>query len=101
MARKDVPRPARRNKRPGGRRSLSHRERVRVEVQPPGRERMSRTSRSTRADYRFFHTIATRWKDNDVYGHVNNVEFYSYFDTAVNFHLVSRNVLDIAASTIV
>jgi acyl-CoA thioester hydrolase len=62
---------------------------------------MSRSSRSTRADYRFFHTITTRWKDNDVYGHVNNVEFYSYFDTAVNFYLVSRNLLDIAASTIV
>ena len=62
---------------------------------------MSRSSRSTRADYRFFHAIATRWKDNDVYGHVNNVEFYSYFDTAVNLFLVSRDVLDIAASSIV
>ena len=62
---------------------------------------MSRSSRSMRADYRFFHSIATRWKDNDVYGHVNNVEFYSYFDTAVNLYLVSRQALDIAASTVV
>ena len=56
---------------------------------------------TTRADYRVFHPIATRWKDNDVYGHVNNVEFYSYFDTAVNFHLVSRGVLEISTSDVV
>ena len=62
---------------------------------------MNRSSRSTRADYRFFQAIPTRWKDNDVYGHVNNVEFYSYFDTAVNFFLISRNLLDIAESRIV
>jgi len=42
------------------------------------------TPRQTRDDYRHFHTITTRWMDNDVYGHVNNVVYYSYFDTVVN-----------------
>jgi acyl-CoA thioester hydrolase len=57
-----------------------------------------RPSRSSRADYRLFRPIATRWMDNDVYGHVNNVVYYSYFDTAVNGYLIERGVLDIAAS---
>ncbi len=41
----------------------------------------------TRSDYRKFMTITTRWMDNDVYGHINNVQYYSYFDTAVNRYL--------------
>lgn len=41
---------------------------------------MNATSRS---DYRFFHTIQTRWMDNDAYGHMNNVVYYSLFDTAI------------------
>jgi acyl-CoA thioester hydrolase len=48
-----------------------------------------------RAAWPHFHTIATRWMDNDVYGHVNNVVYYSYFDTAVNEFLIQRGVLDI------
>ena len=40
-------------------------------------------------------TIPTRWKDNDVYGHVNNVEYYSYFDTVINEWLISEGGLDI------
>ncbi|MCG8542910.1 MAG: acyl-CoA thioesterase [Alphaproteobacteria bacterium] len=47
-----------------------------------------------RADYRYFRDIPTRWMDNDVYGHVNNVVYYSYFDTAVNGHLMECGVLD-------
>ena len=47
-----------------------------------------------RADYAHFRTIATRWMDNDVYGHVNNVQYYSYFDTAVNGFLIEQGVLD-------
>lgn len=62
---------------------------------------MNSRARPTRAEYRFFHSIATRWKDNDVYGHVNNVEYYSWFDTAVNFWLVSRGLLDVGASRVV
>lgn len=54
-----------------------------------------------RADYRAFQTITTRWSDNDVYGHVNNVVYYSWFDTAVNSHLIAQGALDIhAGSTI-
>ena len=48
-----------------------------------------------RDDYRQFLTITTRWMDNDVYGHINNVQYYSYFDTAVNRFLIDRGVLDI------
>ena len=42
----------------------------------------------TRDDYRWFTAITTRWMDNDVYGHVNNVTYYSFFDTAVNGYLL-------------
>ena len=51
----------------------------------------------TRADYRYFLAIATRWMDNDVYGHVNNVTYYSYFDTVVNEHLIRVGGLDFVA----
>jgi acyl-CoA thioester hydrolase len=54
-----------------------------------------------RSAYRHFTQITTRWADNDVYGHVNNVVYYAYFDTAVNEHLLRTGVLDIAASPIV
>lgn len=49
----------------------------------------------------FPHTteITTRWKDNDVYGHVNNVEYYSYFDTVINAYLVAEGGLDFAGGT--
>jgi len=48
-----------------------------------------------RTAYRAFRTIGTRWMDNDAYGHVNNVVYYSWFDTAVNAHLIEAGVLDI------
>ena len=48
-----------------------------------------------RAHYRHFQPIATRWMDNDVYGHVNNVVYYSWFDTAVNRYLIEQGALDI------
>ena len=47
-----------------------------------------------RGAYVHFRTLQTRWKDVDVYGHVNNVEYYSYFDTAVNAYLVEGGALD-------
>lgn len=56
---------------------------------------MSREPFRTRADYAAFRSITTRWADNDVYGHVNNVVYYSWFDTAVNAHLIEAGVLDI------
>jgi len=52
-----------------------------------------------RASYRSFLVIPTRWMDNDAYGHVNNVAYYSYFDTAVNEHLIRAGGLDIERST--
>ena len=52
---------------------------------------------TARAQFAHFATIPTRWMDNDTYGHVNNVTYYSYFDTAVNAHLVAAG-LDIHAS---
>ncbi len=56
---------------------------------------MRRPLRS-RQYYRAWWPIATRWMDNDVYGHVNNVVYYSFFDTAVNAWLVEKGLLDIA-----
>jgi|SRR5215217_3305678 len=55
--------------------------------------------RTKRTDYRRFQAISTRWMDNDVYGHVNNVVYYSWFDTAVNRLLVVNGVLDIHEGT--
>lgn len=48
-----------------------------------------------RSDYRHFIPLQTRWADNDVYGHVNNVAYYSYFDTIVNEFLIAAGALDI------
>lgn len=50
---------------------------------------------SDRRDFRHFLPITTRWMDNDVYGHVNNVVYYSYFDTVVNEYLIRAGVLDV------
>lgn len=51
--------------------------------------------RTVRADYSRFEPIETRWSDNDVYGHVNNVVYYAWFDTAVNRMLIAEGLLDI------
>src|SRR6202790_3616238 len=56
---------------------------------------MIQAARTWRADYRRFLSIPTRWMDNDIYGHVNNVVYFSYFDTAVNEHLIRAGGLDI------
>jgi len=50
---------------------------------------------NARQAYPYFQTITTRWKDNDIYGHVNNVEYYSYFDTVINTWLIRQGGLDI------
>lgn len=55
----------------------------------------------SRSDYKVFYPINTRWSDNDVYGHVNNVMYYSYFDTAANRYLIEQGGLDISAGEIV
>ncbi|MDO5690995.1 MAG: thioesterase family protein [Pseudomonadota bacterium] len=54
-----------------------------------------------REAYHAFRTITTRWMDNDQYGHVNNVVYYSWFDTAVNAHLIEQGVLDTAKSEVI
>ncbi|RZU47948.1 acyl-CoA thioester hydrolase [Fluviicoccus keumensis] len=56
---------------------------------------MSRPVPSRRDAYRWFCPITTRWHDNDIYGHVNNVTYYSYFDTVANTYLIERGGLDI------
>lgn len=54
-----------------------------------------------RDHYRVFRPIGTRWMDNDVYGHVNNVVYYSWFDTAVNAWLIEQGALDIHAGEVI
>ena len=54
-----------------------------------------------RSAYRVFRSIGTRWMDNDVYGHVNNVVYYSWFDTAVNAHLIEQGALDIHQGSVI
>lgn len=55
----------------------------------------ARPQAQPRSAYKVFRTITTRWMDNDAYGHVNNVVYYSWFDTAVNAHLIEQGALDI------
>ena len=62
---------------------------------------MSRPKPELRHTYRHFQAIPTRWADNDVYGHVNNVVYYSYFDTVVNQYLIEQRILDLPTSTII
>lgn len=54
-----------------------------------------------RSAYHHFRIIPTRWMDNDVYGHVNNVTYYSYFDTIVNGYLIEQGALDFAKSVVI
>ncbi len=56
--------------------------------------------RPSAAAYRHFTAITTRWMDNDVYGHVNNVTYYSYFDTAANAYLIAHG-LDVHAAPVI
>jgi len=59
---------------------------------------MNRPLPARRADFRYFHALSTRWKDNDVFGHVNNVEYYSFFDSCVCTHLLESGLLHITGS---
>ncbi len=51
--------------------------------------------------YRTFIPLTTRWMDNDVYGHINNVAYYAYFDTAANRYLIDQGGLDIHTSPVI
>jgi acyl-CoA thioester hydrolase len=62
---------------------------------------MARPVPEQRAAYHYFRRVPTRWMDNDVYGHVNNVVYYSYFDTVVNAFLVHEGGLDVESGSII
>ena len=62
---------------------------------------MARAEPQRRADYPHLLAITTRWMDNDAYGHVNNVVYFSYFDTVVNSYLIGKGALDIQASPVI
>jgi acyl-CoA thioester hydrolase len=62
---------------------------------------VTRTQPNARDAYKHFITITTRWMDNDVYRHINNVVYYSFFDTAVNEYLMRQGVLDLDKSPVV
>ncbi len=62
---------------------------------------MTQSDRHSRDHYRHFLEITTRWMDNDAYGHVNNVVYYAYFDTAVNRYLIDAGLLNIASSPVI
>ena len=55
----------------------------------------------TRADFKYFAPLTTRWADNDIYGHVNNVMYYSFFDTTANRYLIEHGGLDIHNGNII
>lgn len=60
-----------------------------------------RSTASNRSDYKFFAPITTRWADNDIYGHVNNVVYYSYFDSVANLYLIEVAGLKIHSDNVV
>ncbi len=61
----------------------------------------ARAAPPSRDAYRHFSSITTRWMDNDAYGHVNNVVYYSWFDTVVNRYLIEAGVLDVERSPVI
>jgi acyl-CoA thioester hydrolase len=70
-------------------------------AQPVGTPVSERPQAEPRSAYPFFTRITTRWMDNDIYGHINNVVHYSFFDTAVNSFLIGRGALDIHAGPVI
>jgi acyl-CoA thioester hydrolase len=63
--------------------------------------RVERPKPLSRDDYRKFSAIQTRWMDNDAYGHVNNVVYYSWFDTVVNRYLIEAGALDVERGALI
>lgn len=62
---------------------------------------MTKPEPDSRSAYRAWRSITTRWGDNDAYGHVNNVIYYSWFDTAVNAYLIEQGALDIQGGAVI
>lgn len=67
----------------------------------PAPDAVARPQAEPRSAYRHFEPVPLRWMDNDVYGHVNNVIYYSLFDTAVNRYLIDTGALDIHAGQVI
>jgi acyl-CoA thioester hydrolase len=61
----------------------------------------TRPQPDSRESYPHLSTVTTRWMDNDMYGHVNNVQYYSYFDTVVNRYLIGAGALDIQSGSVI
>ena len=59
------------------------------------------TDRPTRGAYPYQTAITTRWNDNDIYGHINNVAYYAFFDSAANAYLIAEGGLDIHAANVI
>jgi acyl-CoA thioester hydrolase len=62
---------------------------------------MASRQAAVRSDYAVFYPVSTRWVDNDIYGHVNNAVYYTYFDSAVNQYLIEQGELDIHSGDVV
>jgi acyl-CoA thioester hydrolase len=62
---------------------------------------MPAAERPALTEYLFHTPITTRWADNDIYGHINNVAYYSYFDSAANLYLIEAGGLDIAQGGVI
>lgn len=62
---------------------------------------MAKSERAQRSHYRYFAPITTRWADNDIYGHVNNVVYYSYFDSIANLYLIEVAGLKIHSDKVI
>jgi acyl-CoA thioester hydrolase len=62
---------------------------------------MTRTPPPRRDEFPHFLSLSTRWMDNDAYGHVNNVAYYSFFDTAVNRYLIDQGFLDVQEGRVI
>jgi acyl-CoA thioester hydrolase len=62
---------------------------------------MPATERPVLTEYLFHSPLTTRWSDNDLYGHINNVAYYSYFDSIINLYLIELGGLDIANGAVI
>ena len=60
-----------------------------------------RATPSARSDYPIFYSLESRWADNDIYGHINNVAYYAYFDSVVNRFLIEHGNLNPASDSVV
>src|SRR5262245_19440276 len=61
---------------------------------------MSKKNVPRRAEYPYLRKVTSRWMDNDVYGHINNAHYYSYFDSVINEYLISEGALDIHGAVV-